>query len=354
MKRISSYGPVLKSELRVFLKSKKLTRPGRVGHWNNDLLERLEPFATSGKLLRGSTLCFAYEAFGDDSKSCPRPVLDAAMALEIVHSALLIHDDIMDGDELRRGHPSFHRQYRDLSGSHTDDADRLGVNMALAAGDAAIFLGMELLMRSLKEHGDETGAYSLFIDQMLSTSAGQMQDVYMERAGDKPSKKVIYELMETKTAAYTLALPLAMGAALAGQPPSELKLLKAIGTAGGTIFQIRDDELGVMGNPELTGKPIGSDIKEGKITLLYYYLIKTCTPSERRRLKMIFGNRSIDRDDIEYVRDLVKRNKLHKSLGKEVDQLREKAYAGIDKLALGTQHKNEIKQLIDFCARRQL
>jgi geranylgeranyl diphosphate synthase type I len=276
------------------------------------------------------------------------------MALELTHSALLIHDDIMDGDELRRGRPSFHRQYSELAGPQTDDAYRFGINMALAAGDAAIFLGVELLAKSQASQREGAAAYSLFVDQMLRTSAGQMQDVYLERAGEKLSKKAIYELMKTKTAAYTLALPLTMGAALAGQPPAQLRLLQTIGTAGGTIFQIRDDELGIMGDPELTGKPVGSDIKEGKTTLLYYYLIKSCTPPERRRLSAIFGNRAIGRDDIEYVRDLVKKHRIDKSLIPEIERLREKAYGVIDKLALDPQNRNEIKQLIDFCAQRQL
>lgn len=351
MKRILSYGPMLKSGLRSYIRAKRLAADASIP-WGGDFLGRLEPFATSGKLLRGSLLCFAYETFS--GKAPDKAAVRAAMALELTHSALLIHDDIMDGDDKRRGRPSMHEQYaRVAKRQKLPQADRFGVNMALSGADAALFMAMELLSGSQASATAGAGSYSLFMEQLLKTCAGQMQDVYFDARPATPSKNEIYRLMRAKTAAYTLALPLAMGASLAGEPASVLKRLKAVGVAGGTIFQIRDDELGILGDTAKTGKPVGSDIKEGKKTLLHYYLVRNCTGEERAKTGAIFGNPLATDDDIAYIRRLVRLHNVPKLLSDDVDSLRRKAFTDIDKLATGESAKNELKELIDFCARRQ-
>lgn len=346
------YSSSLKPELRSYI-SKKRRGADKSIPWGVDFLDRLELYATSGKLLRGSVLCFAYEAFS--GKAPDKAAVRAAMALELTHSALLIHDDIMDDDDKRRGRPSMHSQYREVAEREKlAEPARFGVNMALSGADAALFIAVELLGSSQVESGAGVKHYSLFADQLLKTCSGQMQDVYFDARPATPSKKAIYDLMKTKTASYTLALPLAMGASLADASEPVLRRLQAIGVAGGTIFQIRDDELGVLGDTKKTGKPVGSDIKEGKKTLLYYYLAKGCAPDERAKLKSIFGNLSATPQDISYVQTLVKRRGIPKLLGGEVAALREKAFVDIDKLPLARSSKKELESLISFCARRQL
>jgi len=196
--------------------------------------------------------------------------------------------------------------------------------------------------------------YSLLASQLFCTCIGQMQDVYLEALPDMPSKRAIYTLMETKTANYTIGLPLVMGAALAGEPALMLRRLQAIGTSAGIIFQIRDDELGVMGNSAKTGKPVGSDVQEGKKTLLRYYLMKNCTAAERKKLAMVFGNPAAGSSDIAYVQSLVRHHGIGQQLGKEIDTLQRKAVAGIDKLAVDNKAKTVLKELVAFCAKRQI
>ncbi|HEX5744265.1 MAG TPA: polyprenyl synthetase family protein [Candidatus Saccharimonadales bacterium] len=350
MRPILAYGPLLDKELRACIKGRK----GKVDPsmpWGDDLLERLESFAGGGKLLRGSVLCWTYQAFS--GRKPDEAVIDAAVALELTHSALLIHDDIMDDDDMRRGRPSMHEQYR-LAAEREDlpDSVRFGANMALAGGDAAFFMAFGLLGKARAARADHR-FYDLFADQMLLTCAGQMQDVYLDAKASMPAKRAIHELMRTKTASYTLALPLTMGAAMADQPSGVLRRLQAIGITGGTIFQIRDDELGVLGDSEKTGKPVGADIKEGKKTLFYYYLHEACSAAERRRLKGIFGNRAATGEDIRLVRDLAVRHKVPGALEEEIDRLNRKAVAGIDDLPLSAARKAVLKSLINFCARRQ-
>ncbi len=351
MRRILSYGPMLKSELRSYIRAKRAEADTSIP-WGRDFPERLEPFATSGKLLRGSVLCFAYEAFR--GKAPDKAAVRAAMALEVTHSALLIHDDIMDGDGTRRGRPSMHEQYRRVAAKQKlSQEQRFGVNMALSGADAALFMAMELLSEAQASTTAGSGFYSMFVEQLLKTCTGQMQDVYFDARPAMPSKQEIHRLMRAKTAGYTLALPLAMGASLAGEPASVIRRLRAIGVAGGTIFQIRDDELGILGDTAKTGKPVGSDVKEGKKTLVYYYLTRRCTPEEREKAGAIFGNSLATADDIAYVSSLVRRHRIPKLLSGDIDRLRRKAFADIDKLAADGSLKDELKELVAFCAQRQ-
>lgn len=348
MRLITAYGPALKAGLKDYIHSEAVAdRPG----WSADFTQRLEPFATSGKLLRGCVLCWAYETFSGQKPDSA--VMDAALALELTHSALLIHDDIMDDDDMRRGRPSMHSQYR-LSAKRENLSEpvRFGTNMALAGGDAALFMAFGLLGRARAARNDHR-FYDMFVSQLLKTCAGQMQDVYLEARPAMPSKREIYTLMRTKTAVYTLALPLTMGAAMAGQSEPIIRQLKSIGAAGGTIYQIRDDELGVLGDQARTGKPVGADIKEGKKTLFYYYLRKKCPPRERPRLDGIFGNPGATPDDIVYIQKLARHHGIPRMLSQEVKTLQDQASTRISALPVDTAAKKELGQLINFCAQRQ-
>lgn len=350
MKRIRSYVPELDRTLRAYMNDRRGAL-GQPMEWGDDLLERLEAFSAGGKRLRGGVLCWTYEAFS--GRKPGRAVFDAGAALELTHGALLIHDDIMDEDETRRGRPSMHEQYRRLARERgLARPERVGVNLAMAGGDAAIFLAFGLLGRA-REASDDHRFYGLFVDQLLETCGGQMQDVYLEARTAMPSRRDIQDMMRTKTAAYTLALPLAMGAAMAGEPAQVIDRLKAVGTAGGTIFQIRDDELGALGDPDATGKPVGSDIREGKKTLFRYHLVKVCDAAERKRLATIFGNPDATERDIAYVQEMAERRGVPAMLAGEIKPLREKALTQIAGLKADATVREELESLIDFCARRR-
>jgi geranylgeranyl diphosphate synthase type I len=350
VKPILGYNAAIRAELEAFIRARR-SDAGPDLPWTDDLLERLLPFATTGKLLRGSLVCFSYEAFS--GKPPGKDVIEAAAALELTHSALLIHDDIMDNDALRRGKPSLHRQYEILAGKETlAEPDRFGTSMAMCAGDTALFMAFEILAGSSAEQPVRGNVQRLFNEQLVRTCAGQMQDIYLEARPDMPSKKAIYELMKHKTASYTLALPLAMGAALAEQPEAIIRRLQAIGTDAGVIFQIRDDELGVLGETCKTGKPVGADIIEGKKTLLYYHLLKRCDAAERQKAKAIFGNPAASRDDIRYVQKLVRARGVTSLLDSEISRLEARASTRIGQLRLPEKTKDTFMELVRFCGSR--
>lgn len=345
MKRILAYSPVLDLEIRKLVAQKK-SEVARSGSWQSDFLDRLLPFATAGKLLRGSLLCFNYEAFAGQPPD--KTVIRTAAALELIHSALLIHDDVMDNDDFRRGKPSLHRQYETFANeAGLSEPARFGSNLAICGADMCLFLAFGLLSAVPQTVND------LFVRMLTEVCDGQMQDIYLQVQPKIPSKRAVYNLMRTKTAAYTVSLPLTAGAALAGQPLAVRKRLRRIGDAAGIIFQIRDDELGVLGDTARTGKPVGADIREGKKTLIYYYLMKKCSSAEKKCLKAIFGNTNLTPGDTKTVQKLIKQHRIPQLLNAEVRSLESGALKAVDALDLPVRYKTELKSLIAFCAKRQ-
>jgi geranylgeranyl diphosphate synthase type I len=346
MKAILAYGPSLNTKIRKAIAIEQ-ARPNHAGSWRADFLKRLMPYSTGGKLIRGSLVCFSYQAFA--GREPEHSVMDAAIAIELIHSALLIHDDIMDNDNFRRGKPSMHRQYEQV-GRRQGLADpvRFGINMAICGADMCLFLAIKLLAEASVE------VDKLFGDTLAEVCDGQMQDIYSQSQSTTPSKQAIYNLMRAKTATYTLSLPLAVGAALAGQPPpATINKLQRLGDAAGMIFQIRDDELGIMGNTAKTGKPVGADIREGKKTLIYYYLMKACDVRERRQLRAIFSNPDIKQADVAAVQKLIRQHQIPEFLNAEIKRLESRAASVLNVLDLPNWHKAEIRSLIAFCAKRQ-
>lgn len=345
MKAVMAFGPSLRTSIRKVIAAEQ-AKPNPAGSWRADFFKRLMPYATGGKMVRGNLVCFSYQAFAGQKPTAA--VMDAAVALELIHSGLLIHDDVMDHDDVRRGRPSLHRQYQALGERDgLAEAGSFGANMAICGADACLFMALDLLT------GAPPAASKLFSDILVEVCDGQMQDIYSQARPDLPSKRAIYNLMRSKTASYTLSLPLALGAALAGQSPATIKKLRRLGDAAGIIFQIRDDELGVMGDSAMTGKPVGADIREGKKTLIYYYLIKNCTPSERRQLKQIFGNPQTTPDDILAVQKLIKQRRIPRFLDAEIGSFKKKALEILQTVDLPRRHKDELRSLIAFCAKRQ-
>lgn len=353
MRQIMAFGPYLKSELQNFIKHKMQDTASGL-EWEADFLQRLQSFAASGKLLRGSLLCFSYGMFTGITGEPDKEVIKAAMALELAHSGLLIHDDVMDKDDLRRGQPSLHRQYSLLAADRKlgQKAD-FGANMAVCGGDMSFFLAFALLAEINAEPDITRHINRLFTECLTTVCAGQMQDIFLEASSSMPLKKDIFNLMRAKTAAYTLVLPLTMGAAMAGQKSEVIETLRGIGEAAGIIFQIRDDELGALGMASETGKPVGSDVKEGKKTLLYYYLMKLCDAREREFLNSAVGNPSATAQDIKKVKYLLGQYKIPELLNNDVKSMQTEALSLVAELKVPSVARDELESLLVFCAERQ-
>ena len=236
-------------------------------------LDRLLDFAAAGgKMLRAQFLCHGFRAGGGD-RPWPPEVFAAAAALELIQACALLHDDIIDRSDTRRGLPSTHRA---VAAGHADaggrgDADHHGESVALLLGDFALAWADDLFVAAAAQLDALDRALPLWRAMRTEVLAGQLLDLAVTACpADDPAAQEYdaIRVNQFKTAAYTVARPLQLGAALAGGSDAVLSALGAYGRSIGSAFQLRDDQLGVFGDPATTGKPAGGDLLEGKRTVL--------------------------------------------------------------------------------------
>ncbi|MEO8798869.1 MAG: polyprenyl synthetase family protein [Polyangiaceae bacterium] len=212
-----------------------------------------------GKRLRGVLLAAAFEASGGGDRA---PIMPALVGFELLQAYLLIHDDWMDGDLVRRGGPTVHAALREVFGTAEGDAQ------AILTGDLAQALALEAIT-ACAVPAERIGRAAKAVSVLLrNVTLGQMLDVrgavarYPERATG------LDHVYERKTASYTVTGPLEIGALLAGATDERVARLGAVARPLGILFQLRDDVLGVFGDPAVTGKSASSDLRQGKFTAL--------------------------------------------------------------------------------------
>ncbi len=249
LRAILSHKAAVDEYLLTYLKEKKKELV-QINDLGGEVIDRLSPFVISGKTTRGSLTVYIYSLF--QSTFSPE-IYKAAAALELYHSAFLIHDDIMDKDSTRRGSKSMWEQYRATSGN-----THIGISQAINAGDLCFMMAQELLA--------DMGLLSMVSIEMQAVVAAQMQDV-MSGKGKALSKAEVLSLYRYKTARYTFSLSMSVGATVAGASKEQVAGLVRLGESMGLLFQIRDDELSINGDSTVTGKPTGSDAKNAKQTL---------------------------------------------------------------------------------------
>ncbi len=206
------------------------------------------------------------------------PALDAGVALELLHTYLLIHDDWMDGDRVRRGGPSVH-----VALAERFHSEHKGNASAILAGDYAVALACDALSRVETRPERLCLAFSAFAEMQLGAVAGQQLDM----VGDGRDVELAYAL---KTGSYTVEGPLKLGAILAGAKPATLEVLSRYARPAGVAFQLRDDLLSLFGDPSETGKPLASDLMSGKRTLLLQRALGRGKPRELAIIRKVLEN----------------------------------------------------------------
>ncbi|MFE4670771.1 polyprenyl synthetase family protein, partial [Streptomyces sp. NPDC056716] len=236
----------------------------------------------------------------------PLPVVRAAASLEMFHAFCLIHDDVMDRSDTRRGHPTLHRTLatRHAPGRTTTTANRLGASTAILIGDLALTWSDELLHTAGLSHKQLTDTLPLLDAMRTEVMYGQYLDV---TATGTPSVDVgrALAICRYKTAKYTIERPLHIGAALAGADQSLLDSLSAFAIPLGEAFQLRDDLLGVYGDPARTGKPALDDLREGKATVLIALALRHATRTQADQLRPLLGHRELTHDQAATARNII-------------------------------------------------
>lgn len=266
-----------------------------------DEIERI--VRAGGKRIRP---CFAYWGYRAAGQEHSDEMVVAAAALELLHTFALIHDDVMDGASERRGSPTVHAAH-DLS-------------TAILAGDLALVLADDLLLRATFPAEPAKNAFDVYSRMRREVIAGQYLDLRSSDADvDEDRARRIAIL---KSGRYSVMEPLLVGAAFAGAPEGLREQLAAFGEPLGEAFQLKDDLLGIFGDSTATGKPVDSDIREGKRNLLFAKTVGALDGDDLEFYRSRWGARDLTGPEVERLRDLVESSGARKSVEELILELR--------------------------------
>jgi geranylgeranyl diphosphate synthase type I len=280
-----------------------------VGEELGPLVDAVVRLIAGGKRLRAGFLYWGYRAAGGpDSDALVR----LAAAMEFFQAAALLHDDVMDGSDTRRGMPAAHRSFAAL---HADsgwagDSARFGESAAILAGDLCLQWSDEMYATSGLPAAELDRGRRTFDTMRTQLMGGQYLDLLESARGwdrlDTSSRiDSARNVIRYKSAKYTIEHPLLIGAAVGGALPGDIAQLSAYGLALGEAFQLRDDVLGVFGNPSTTGKPAGDDLREGKRTVLVALALDDADADQMALFEKLFGQPDLNADGIAQLRSVI-------------------------------------------------
>lgn len=291
----------------------------------------------AGKRLRGGLVLLGHRIAGGTSHT---PVLPAAVAFELLQTHLLIQDDWMDRDDLRRGGPSVHRALADRLGD-----EHLGASLAILASDVAWAWALESLLAAEVPPERSREAAQLFASIETEVVYGQLLDVL----GTAETEKV----HRLKTAGYTISGPLCLGATLAGADAPLLDALRRFANPLGVAFQLRDDLLGVFGAPEKTGKPVGADLRAGKRTMLVSLAERLLFGDERVSLELVLGNALAPDSELARLTEILEERGIRTRVEEKAAALEAEARAAVGEVArVSGRRVDELEGLVELMAER--
>jgi geranylgeranyl diphosphate synthase type I len=303
-----------------------------------------------GKRLRPAFAYWGYRGAGGDDRD---EVVSALAALEFVQASALIHDDVMDGSDTRRGVPAVHRHFASM---HTDqqwagDSDAFGTAAAILLGDLCLVWSDELLHTSGLTTHELARARPDFDLMRTEVTAGQYLDVLTQATGDTSVHRAS-TVARYKSAKYTVERPLLMGGAIAGADERLREAYSAYGLPLGEAFQLRDDVLGVFGDPDHTGKPAGDDLREGKRTFLVAAALETAAPADAALLRRDLGRADLDDDGVTELRRVITASGALDRTERRIETLAAAALQALARARLDPEPAQVLTELADAATRR--
>lgn len=285
-----------------------------------------------GKRIRPTLMLLAYNMFRDD----PERILMQAVALETYHNYTLLHDDLMDHADLRRGHETVHKRWND--------------NQAILSGDSMLVLAYE---RMAQCPADKLGeVLSLFTQTALEIGEGQQYDIDFETRNDVSEDEYI-EMIRLKTSVL-LACALKIGAVLAGASKADADNLYKFGEQIGLAFQLQDDYLDVYGDPKIFGKAVGGDIVSNKKTYMLINAFNRADSSQRAELQRLINTESFDRDKkVAAVTALYNEMSIDKMAKNKMDFFYEQSQRYLDRVSVQEECKCELRAYAERMMKRK-
>jgi geranylgeranyl diphosphate synthase type I len=306
---------------------------------------------SGGKRLRASFCYWGFRAVQDEGYDEQR-LVRAAAALELLHASALVHDDYMDASDTRRGRPATHRSFEveHREAGWGGDAEQYGAAAAILLGDLLLSWADELLRRCGFEPARVLDALGQLDTTRSEVIAGQFLDVSVQarRASDVDTAMTV---LRYKSAKYSVERPLHIGAALAGGSPEVFAALSDFGLPLGEAFQLRDDLLGVFGDPAVTGKPAGDDLVEGKRTVLVALALEHAPADEARHLDERLGT-PLQAAEIDELRRIIEDSGAHGRVEAMIDELTARCLAALDGAPVTGSARSVLRELADAATRR--
>jgi geranylgeranyl diphosphate synthase type I len=308
-----------------------------------------------GKRLRPTFCYWGYRATGADDDD---RIVTAAAALELLQACALMHDDVIDGSDTRRGAPSVHRRFGALhrtAGWH-GDSERFGEAAAILLGDLALIWADTMLADSGFDAVTLQRAWPVWDAMRVEVMCGQYLDVVEQARGGGSVERAL-RVARFKSAKYTVERPLHLGVVLGresrgGGDDDLLAVMSRFGLPLGEAFQLRDDVLGVFGDPDVTGKPAGDDVREGKRTTLVAFATEAATPAQATQLRRHLGDPQLDATGLDVVRDVLTSTGALARVEEQITTRTAEALAALDGASIDAEAEAELRRLVDVASRR--
>ena len=298
-----------------------------------------------------------YHQSEQEIQDSEQAIAGIAASLEMFHAAALVHDDLLDQSDTRRGAPAIHKRFETLhkEKSWAGAPERFGVAGSVLVGDLMLGWSSEIFGNALLHSPNreiESACRDEFSLMRVEVMAGQYLDVLEENAAatrpvsegvGRAEKVILY-----KTAKYSIEAPLRIGAAFAGADPAKLSQFTQFGIPLGIAFQLRDDILGVFGDPSVTGKPAGDDLREGKRTVLVALTLEALTdrsPSMAESFEELLTSRELDAHQIAFMQKLIKDSGALEKTERMIVELGDRSLESLDSANLEESAKATLKAL---------
>lgn len=280
-----------------------------------DAFAKIKAFVVSGKTVRGALFLLAASSLDQQSyDKYQNDYLQIATSLELIHSGLLIHDDVIDQDEKRRGQDSIWHQYEQSAATKNyKDPKNYGQSLAICLGSLVQYLAATALEKmSLIPERNQKNIKQTINQEIVRTYFAEMLDSKITLQKTLPSIDEVSQMYLFKTARYTFSLPLQLAGLANELDDKTIKNLIKIGENLGLIFQIKDDEISLFAEEKISGKSFASDIKEGKKTIFYLTLLELADEKEKQFLLENYGHKEINESKITQIQELFKKYSLKK------------------------------------------
>jgi geranylgeranyl diphosphate synthase type I len=307
------------------------------------LTDALGDLVAGGKRLRPA---FCYWGFRGAGGADGEQVVTAAAALELFQACALIHDDVMDGSDTRRGQPAAHRRFSSLhrSESWIGDPEAFGRGAAILLGDLCLAWSDEMLGGSGLDAGRLLAGHRVYAEMRTELMGGQYLDLLEQARGGGSIERAL-RVARYKSAKYTIEKPLHLGAVLAGAGQEVLAGYSAYGLPLGEAFQLRDDVLGVFGDPSVTGKPAGDDLREGKRTALVAMALEAADNAQHAVVRRHLGDPHLTPDGVSALRTVLHDTGALARVERLIDALMDDALAALQTAPVDEQARTVLEEL---------